>query len=221
MIIDTHLHESKYSLDSFVSLEEIVTQARQMGLDGICITDHESNEIKDEARRLAQETGFLIIVGAEVLTWQGDVTVFGLDEIPQERLQAAELLDMVVKKGGVAVSAHPFRQNNRGMGHAIREMELLGGVETFNGNTDFEQNLDAYYLAQELGLPCLGGSDAHARHEVGRYATVFPDGIRDEQDLIQAIYDRAVYPVAYLESTYVPFPYLEGFGMEALLSHDI
>jgi predicted metal-dependent phosphoesterase TrpH len=133
MIIDTHLHESKYSLDSLVSLEEIVEQARLIGLDGICITDHESNEIKEEARRLSQKTGFLIITGAEVLTWQGDVTVFGLEHIPQERMHAAELIDLVVKEGGVAISAHPFRQNNRGMGHAIREMKLLGGVEAFNG----------------------------------------------------------------------------------------
>lgn len=205
MIIDTHLHESKYSLDSFVSLEEIVDQARQMGLDGICITDHESNEIKEEARRLSQKMGFLIITGAEVLTWQGDVTVFGLEHIPQERLHAPELLDMVVKEGGVAVSAHPFRQNNRGMGQAIREMKLLGGVEAFNGNTEYQHNMDAYLLAQELGLPCLGGSDAHARHEVGRYATVFPDGIRDEKDLIQAIYAREVYPVTYMEGQYLPY----------------
>ncbi|NMA51466.1 MAG: PHP domain-containing protein, partial [Peptococcaceae bacterium] len=79
MIIDTHIHERKYSLDSLVSLEEIVDQARLIGLDGICITDHESNEIKEEARLLSQKTGFLIITGAEVLTWEGDVTVFGLE----------------------------------------------------------------------------------------------------------------------------------------------
>ncbi|MCR6546518.1 PHP domain-containing protein [Dehalobacterium formicoaceticum] len=218
MIIDTHLHESKYSLDSFVSLEEIVDQAREMGMDGICITDHESNEIKEEAFRLSQRTGFLIITGAEVLTWQGDVTVFGLEHIPQEKLHAPELLDLVVKEGGVAVSAHPFRQNNRGMGQAIRDMKLLGGVEAFNGNTEYHHNMDAYFLAQELGLPCLGGSDAHARHEVGRYATVFPDGIRDEKDLIQAIYAREVHPVAYLEGQYLPYPCPENFEAGEIFS---
>jgi predicted metal-dependent phosphoesterase TrpH len=212
MIIDTHIHERKYSLDSLVSLEEIVDQARLIGLDGICITDHESNEIKEEARLLSQKTGFLIITGAEVLTWQGDVTVFGLEHIPQERMHAAELIDLVVKKGGVAISAHPFRQNNRGMGHAIREMKLLGGVEAFNGSTEYQHNMDAYLLAQELGLPCLGGSDAHNREKVGCYATVFPDGIRDEKDLIQAIYAREVYPVTYVDGQYLPFARPEEAG---------
>jgi len=209
MIIDTHLHESKYSLDSFISLEEIVEQARLIGLDGICITDHDSNEIKEEARLLSQKTGFLIITGAEVLTWQGDVIVFGLEHIPQERMHAPELIDLVVKEGGVAISAHPFRQNNRGMGHAIREMKLLGGVEAFNGSTEYRHNMEAYLLARELGLPCLGGSDAHIRDKVGCYATVFPDGIRDEQDLIQAIYAREVYPVTYLDGQYLPFTHLK------------
>ena len=197
MIIDTHLHESKYSGDSHVSLEEIVTRAKSMGMDGVCITDHESNEIKEEAKKLSRETGFLIIVGAEILTFEGDMVVFGLEDLPKRKMHAQSLVDLVRKEGGVAISAHPFRQNNRGMGEYIRKIEGLWALEAFNGNTDFSHNMQAYFLALELELPCLGGSDAHHRHEVGRYATVFPDGIRDERDFIQAIEAREIYPVAY------------------------
>lgn len=204
MIIDTHLHESKYSLDSHVSLGEIVSRAREMGLDGICITDHESNEMKDEAKKFSQETGFLIIVGAEILTYEGDMTVFGLEELPREKMHAAALVELVQKNGGVAVSAHPFRRNNRGMGEYIRELKNLWAVEAFNGNTEFHHNMEAYFLALELGLPCMGGSDAHHRHEVGRYATVFPEGIRDERDLIQAIAAKEVYPVAFRQGRFFP-----------------
>ncbi|WP_236860080.1 PHP-associated domain-containing protein [Candidatus Formimonas warabiya] len=197
MIIDTHLHESKYSLDSSVSLEEIVSRAREMGLDGVCITDHESNEITDEAKRLSKETGFLILVGAEILTYEGDMTVFGLAGLPQEKMHACELIELVSQNKGVAISSHPYRQNNRGMGDHIRDLRNLWAVEAFNGSTEFSHNMRAYHLSRELNLPCLGGSDAHLRHKVGRFATVFPDGIRDERDFIEAVVAKEVFPVTF------------------------
>ena len=41
MLIDMHLHERTFSLDSHLSLEQIVTIAKAKGLDGVCITDHD------------------------------------------------------------------------------------------------------------------------------------------------------------------------------------
>ena len=49
MLIDMHVHEMRNSSDSFMSLEEIVEQARQIGLDGVCITDHESMGLREYA----------------------------------------------------------------------------------------------------------------------------------------------------------------------------
>ena len=123
MFIDTHIHESKYSLDSHVSLTEIVARAREMGLDGICITDHDDNNIRHEARALSKSLGYLIIPGTVVLTYQGDIVVFGVDDLPTEKVHAAELIAYVNEKGGVGISAHPFRNNNRGLGEYIRTIQ--------------------------------------------------------------------------------------------------
>ena len=49
MKVDLHLHDSKYSSDSHVSIAEIVEEARRKGLDGIALTNHESVEVKDTA----------------------------------------------------------------------------------------------------------------------------------------------------------------------------
>ncbi len=92
MIIDTHIHESKYSLDSEISLEEIVKRGKEIGLDGVCITDHESSDIMDEAHAYSKATGFLILVGAEILTYEGDILVFGLKDIPKNKMHAKDLL---------------------------------------------------------------------------------------------------------------------------------
>lgn len=204
MIIDTHIHESKYSLDSEISLKDIVKRAKEIGLDAVCITDHESNEIMDEAHEYSKSTGFLILVGAEILTYEGDILVFGLKKLPKKMLHARELLELVHKDKGVAISAHPYRNNNRGMGNYIREAKALGlnGVEAFNGSTEPHENLLAYSIATELNIPSIGSSDAHVIENIGKYATVFPNGIRDERDLIDAIKSGNVCPAMFKNGQY-------------------
>lgn len=198
MIIDTHVHESKYSKDSHISLEEILHCAKKIGLDGICITDHDTNELRKDRGVSFKQDGVLVIVGAEVLTFQGDILVFGLEKLPKEMINAAELLEMVKEAKGVAISAHPFRNNNRGLGEHIRDVsELNVGVEVLNGSTTSFGNLYAYALAMELNLGCFGASDAHVIENLGKFATRFENTIRDEQDFIEAVKGRNFRPVIH------------------------
>ena len=75
MIIDIHIHEKTFSSDSQLSLEEIVQQAKNMGIDGICITDHDSNQIKEKAKAYSAQANYPIFVGP-VYTWK-DILVLG------------------------------------------------------------------------------------------------------------------------------------------------
>lgn len=81
MIIDFHVHEKTYSYDSEMALEDIIDQAKKIGLDAVCITDHDSINIKEKAQKIGKEKNFLVLVGAEILTYEGDLLVFGLDTI--------------------------------------------------------------------------------------------------------------------------------------------
>lgn len=202
MLIDTHLHEKKYSGDSFISLEEIVERAQELGLNGVCITDHESNEIKKEADSLSKDLDFLIITGAEILTYEGDMTVFGLEELPKKKLHAMELVAKVAAAGGVAICAHPYRQNNRGMGDYIKELNLVWGIEAFNGSTPEHHNMLAYNLAAKLNVAALGGSDAHHLEQVGIFATWMPDWVKDEDSFIQAVKKRLTAPAFFKNRVY-------------------
>lgn len=202
MLIDTHIHEKTYSLDSVLSLEEIVSRAMEIGLDGVCITDHESNAIMERAHDYSKRTGFLILVGAEILTHEGDLMVFGMDRLPLEKRPAQDVIDMALSVGGVAISAHPFRQNNRGMGNMIRSVRGLSGLEAFNGSTTPHNNIYAYGLAAELKIPVFGASDAHVRKAIGKYATVFPGIVRDEKDFIEAVKSGGTYPAVYCNTGY-------------------
>ncbi len=205
MLIDTHLHEKKFSEDSFISLEEIFERARELGLDGICITDHESNAIRAEATVFSQKTGFLIITGAEVLTLEGDMTVFGLDRLPKQRIHAWELIQLTEAVGGVAICSHPYRQNNRGMGDLIRKLPLVRGIEAFNGSTPKHYNLQAYDLSMELQVAALGASDAHEIEQVGKFATWMPEWVKDENSFIQAVKKGSTLPASYNNGSYEIF----------------
>ena len=135
MIIDCHIHENKYSSDSKLDFKDAIKRASAMGIDGLCITNHDNNTLRNEIGDSAIIDGLLVIVGAEILTFEGDILVFGLKDIPSEMMGAEDLLNIVKREKGAAVAAHPFRNNMRGIGNNIRRLsKLLTGVEAFNGS---------------------------------------------------------------------------------------
>ena len=197
------MHCLEGSPDSFIKIQQIVDQAKQMGLDAICITDHDNNDVRDYALKYSKDIGFKIFVGVEILTYEGDIVVFGLQNVPTQKIHAQELIDLVHEVGGVTIAAHPFRENNRGCGKYLKELKGLTAVEVFNGSTKSYNNLYAFATALELGLATVAASDCHEVETVGRYCTIFPDDVETEEDLICAIREGKVYPAVYREGAYV------------------
>ncbi|QRN84630.1 PHP domain-containing protein [Clostridia bacterium] len=202
MIIDTHIHEKTFSKDSELGLLQIVSRSKQLGLHGICITDHESNGIAPLAKYVAKELDFPIIVGAEVYSDLGDILCFGLDEVPAYRIPAQQLLDTVKRAGGTTIAAHPYRNNNRGLKDYLMSVNQLGAIEAFNGSTGYMNNMRALKVAESIDLPVSGASDAHYEHKLGTFATWFPDGVRTSEDLVEAIRTKQIHPMAYINGCY-------------------
>lgn len=208
MIIDTHIHENKYSFDSFIDFEKSIAKAKEMNLDGICITNHDNNTLRKEIGDFSIIDGITVIVGTEILTHEGDILVFGLDELPEGMIYAEELLDLVRKNNGAAIAAHPYRNNNRGLENNLyRVGHLLDGIEAFNGSTYSHHNLFAYAVATELGIPAFGASDAHEIDRIGKYATKFHSQIKSYRDFIEAIKSKNLHPVMNINGQYVDFDY--------------
>lgn len=202
MFIDMHMHESRYSKDSFLKLEEMVELARKRGLDAICITDHDDMGLKEFAREYSEKTGFPIFVGIEFFSLQGDIVAFGIDEYPKERVDAQEFIDIVKAQGGVCFSAHPFRNNNRGLEENLKTVRGLDGVEVLNGSTMPEANQKALDYARELGLVTVGSSDCHIPEKLGIFATYFPEEVRTMEDFIRVFKSGGCRPAYYWEGGY-------------------
>ena len=70
---DLHCH-TVFS-DGTVTPRGMVEQAQQLGLEGLAITDHDTNAGWDEARQAAQELGMPLLPGTEITAQDGRVSV--------------------------------------------------------------------------------------------------------------------------------------------------
>ena len=171
MIIDTHLHERTFSGDSRMNLLELVSEARRKGLDGICITDHDQMGLTQYAAKIAEQENYPIFVGVEYLACEGDIVAFGIDRLPEPHLMAQEFIDYVTARGGICISAHPYRANSRGLGDMLFTLKGMTGAEVLNGSTTPLENRKALDTCIKTGLKQFGASDAHSTVQVGIYAT--------------------------------------------------
>ena len=202
MFIDVHMHEMTYSKDSFLKLDQMVSIARQKGLGGICITDHDSMGLKEYAAEYSARTGFPVFVGIEFFSLQGDIVAFGIDEYPKERIPAQDFIDLVKAQGGVCFAAHPFRNNNRGLEDNLRRVRGLDGLEVLNGSTSADACRKAAEYALELGLFTLGSSDCHIPEKVGVCATYFPEEVHTMQEFLAVFKKGGMKPAYYTEGGY-------------------
>ena len=197
MLVDMHLHECTYSLDSFINLKQIVSVAKARGLDAVCITDHDSMGLKDFAAEYSKEVGFPIFVGIEFFSLQGDITAWGIDSYPDHRVSAQNFIDHVNRSGGFCVSCHPFRNNNRGLEDNLRKVTGLHGVEVLNGSTSLEANRTALRYCRELGLQAIGASDAHVEQNIAKYVTWLPEKVVTTEDFIAQLHHCKTRPAIW------------------------
>lgn len=202
MLIDVHMHEMTYSKDSFLKLDEMVTIAKEKGLDAICITDHDSMGLKEYAKEYTEKTGFPVFVGIEYFSLQGDIVAFGIDEYPKERIPAQDFIDLVKAQGGVCFAAHPFRNNKRGLEENLLTVEGLDGLEVLNGSTSEEACKKAAEYAEKLHLFTLGASDCHIKAKVGVCATWFPEEVHTLEEFVAAFKKGEMKPVYYENGEY-------------------
>ena len=211
LVIDLHVHTSEASPCSSAPLEDLVTEAKHIGLDGICLTDH--NHVWDlkTLSELRKKHDFLILRGNEIATDQGDMLVFGFDENIKEVVRLEELKRKVLRAGGFIIAAHPFRGFlTFGIGQLgltpEKAMERplfqhVDAVEVLNSKVSDKENSFSSQVAAGLGLPGTGGSDAHEVEEVGMYATRFAGRVTNEEELVEALKEGNYSPSAFRAET--------------------
>src|SRR5262249_19471042 len=112
MRFDHHLHTKRHSPDSDIDPLDLIERARQVGLDGVVITEHHSRWEPGELADLASRAAPLrVFSGAEVSALEGHFLVYGLPSLDEvyPGIELAELLPIVRHHEAAIVAAHPFR----------------------------------------------------------------------------------------------------------------
>ena len=139
--LDLHIH-SERSFDGCMSLSEIVTLARERGLNGVAICDHD--RVLDE---VPEFDDFLVIPATEVSTERGHLLGLFVRE-PIETRKFSESVTAIHAQGGLAVIAHPF-EHSTDANRLDDVMSRLDGVEIWNSRAD-RKNKSANAMAREL-----------------------------------------------------------------------
>ena len=201
MIIDIHTHTYPTSDDSLLTPEELIDEAKRIGLDGVCLTDHDRFWEPKDMVALSKKHDYLVIPGCEVTTEEGHLLVYGLREYIFGMHKAQFVKDLVDDAGGAIVVAHPYRRRYTKLAHtsphAFYEMldyactsdvfSLANGVEVFNGRGSKEENAFSAEIAKRLDMVGTGASDAHKIEDIGTFATEFEADIRNLDDFISEL----------------------------------
>jgi predicted metal-dependent phosphoesterase TrpH len=185
MLIDMHIH-TRFSPCSVIRIRNLLSCAREAGIDGVCITDHDTTAARYEFEKLSDTHGICIIIGMEYTTPKGDFLVFGPPENIPQRMGLNCLLQWAEKEGAVVIPAHPFRKSRPVHMSLLKSFNIIEGLNGRNHN--FENEACLQWIKQDgNGTREIGGSDAHTLDEIGRIVTVFDKNIYDVEDLIREL----------------------------------
>ncbi len=182
MLIDLHTHSRPNSGDSALEAGELVSRAAEAGLDGVCLTEHDSLRPEHEVRELSERHGILVLRGMELTTEIGHVLAFGLEEYTRALRSPKVLRREAEAVGAVIFLAHPYRGWHSPIDWQ-RLPEMVHGVEALNGQEHTTRNERALALAPGFALPGIGGSDTHFLPGLAVCATRLTRRPADEHDL--------------------------------------
>ncbi len=200
MLIDLHNHTWPRSHDSVLDPRDLAQRAKQAGLDGICLTEHDALWPEQEAQAIAEEIDIVVIPGCEVSTDPGHILAWGMEKYVFGMHRVERLAEHVNERGGALVLAHPYRRqiawkdNPEDWEIAVARaldnsaMEHVIALEILNGRGKERENRFSADLAATSGMNGTAGTDSHAVHDIGKVATWFEsDAIETWQDLVREL----------------------------------
>lgn len=204
--LDLHGHTKYNAFNEFVnySPEEAILKAKEVGLDGIAVTAHDTIQGLDEALNIAAREGIVLVPGVEISSRIGlktphilalgitpEVVYRSKDRLPTLK-DPSTVISWIHDHGGLAIAAHPKAKKGQTaltydqvqqFGHVIDGIEVV----TLSGRNEILAS-----MVQELNVAELGSSDFHMLGQVGLVGTKVYGNPQTYEDVLQAIRDKNV-----------------------------
>ena len=209
---ETHMHTSPVSGCAHASVRESIECYKNLGYDGVFITNHfiDGNLAIDrsapyeekiefffsaceEGKKIGEELGIKVFSGLEQGYLGSDFLVYGLDKEwflknPQiQQMSKREELEFYIASGALVIHAHPFREDSY-IDHIRLFPRSVHGVEVYNANRRELENRMAKLYAENYGLIEFAGSDNHdagRQKKLGGMCSETP--VTDEQDFVRRV----------------------------------
>ncbi|MFC1722786.1 PHP domain-containing protein [Nanoarchaeota archaeon] len=176
---DLHTH-TRFSRCSDIEPAELLRVAKERGLDGIAVADHDTIKGALAVKKLNKDKDFEVVIAEEVSTDIGHVLVYFV----KQRISPGKVERVVrdaKRQRAVVVLAHPFNILTDKLGRLVRYKErrmsmsdeskigLFDGIEVMNARCLMrKENQKAYDLAKKHKKIMTAGSDSHFLKEVGK-----------------------------------------------------
>jgi predicted metal-dependent phosphoesterase TrpH len=172
--VEFHCH-TIYSKDSLTRPEQLVQACRQKGINRVVVTDHNTISGGLRAREIDPER---VIVGEEIMTRQGELLAFFVQEEVPKGLDCMEAIRLLRAQQAFISVSHPFdvlRGGHWELEDLLKITPLVDAIEVFNARCYRAAfNRQAQDFAQEHDLDGTVGSDAHALYELGKATLLLP-----------------------------------------------
>jgi predicted metal-dependent phosphoesterase TrpH len=195
LFIDLHCH-SRFSADGVSEPEAMIAEARERGLHGFAITDHNTSACVDyfEQHGYLNKAGtpvdgLLIIPGQEITTAEGHLLALGVS-MPDnlKGIAAIDAVRLIHEAGGLAIPPHPYDFFRAGIREPVLQTLDIDAIEVFNAATTLKRyNKHAFQYAQERGLPMTAASDAHDSAALGTAYSILEADEFSVRGVMQAI----------------------------------
>jgi len=224
-IVDMHVHTVRGAADSSLMPDQLIEEARRIGLTGVNISEHDRVWEPHLLEEFRERSGLFVSPGMEVSTDMGHMIVIGLDRYVAGIRRALELRRVLDEVGGFMIVAHPFRHffdpiHFRRDGRPPFEMtpeeaaermpvfKLVDEIEVANGGSTPRENQFALKVTKALGKRGIGASDCHSTQGVGYYVTVFEEELRDQDHMLEELRARRFHAAKGLPAKTLR-PYVE------------
>ena len=205
MRIDFHVHTTRGSSDSNLDPVLMINQAHTIGLEGICVTEHDNAWTDPDLAEYARARGVTLFLGIEVTTEWGHVGTFGLDRYVGGIYKVKELRRIIDEVDGFLIANHPFRYkldprfqfihktdpidraDPTSGSKALEVLEYVDAIEVVNGACSEEENRYAQAVAEHGGYKRIGGSDSHSASSIGCAVTIFERSLSTTRELIDEL----------------------------------
>ena len=182
-VVTNHFYAGDNRIDRTLPWEEFVDAYRQDYLYGL---------------EYAKEVDFDLMFGLEEGVYDGrEILLYGITpELiaahPElKKAPAEKYAEVVHAAGGLVYQAHPYRARHyNAKPFPLECLDLLDGIEVYNAGNEPEWNESAQRLADEKGLACVAGSDAHKIGTGGRAGIATSERIRSNEDLVRVLKSR-------------------------------